>query len=190
MPMFYRQQRFKMLTREKTGLIVVDVQGKLARLVHESDVLIANCEKLIKGAQALKLPIILLEQNPQKLGTTVNPLSDLLDGVEPITKFTFNACESSSFVNAIRASKVDTWLVCGIEAHICVYQTARGLVGMGYNVELVSDCVSSRAAANKGLGIGRLKHAGVEITGLEMCLYELVKDCRSAEFKQILGLIR
>jgi len=179
-----------MLTREHTGLIVVDVQGKLARLVHESDVLIANCEKLIKGAQALKLPILLLEQNPEKLGATVNQLSGLLNGIEPITKFTFNACESPGLLDAVRAKNVDTWLVCGIEAHICVYQTAKGLLDKGYNVELVSDCVSSRTAVNKGLGIGRLKHAGVEITGLEMCLYELVKDCRSSEFKQILGLIR
>ena len=179
-----------MLTREHTGLIVVDVQGKLARLVHESDVLIANCEKLIKGAQALKLPILLLEQNPEKLGATVNQLSGLLDGIEPITKYTFNACESPDLLDAVRAKNVDNWLVCGIEAHICVYQTAKGLLGMGYKVELVSDCVSSRTAANKRLGISRLKHAGVEITGLEMCLYELVKDCRSSEFKQILGLIR
>jgi nicotinamidase-related amidase len=179
-----------MVTRDKTGLIVVDIQGKLARLVHDSDVLVSNCEKLIKGAQALKLPILLLEQNPEKLGSTVNELSDLLNGADPITKFTFNACESPSFLSAVRAKSVDTWLVCGIEAHICVYQTTKGLVDMGYNVELVSDCVSSRTAANKELGIGRLKDAGVEITGLEMCLYELVKDCRSSEFKQILGLIR
>ncbi len=179
-----------MLIRENTGLIVVDIQGKLARLVHESDTLIANCEKLIKGAQALNLPIILLEQNPEKLGSTVNELNFLLDGVDPITKSTFNGCECSEFLDSVKATNVDTWLVCGIEAHICVYQTAKGLLELGYKVELVSDCVSSRTSLNKQLGITRLHNSGIEITGLEMCLYELVKDCQSSEFKTILDLVR
>lgn len=179
-----------MLLRENTGLIVVDVQGKLARLVHESAALISNCEKLIKGAQTLELPIILLEQNPDKLGSTVNELSVIFNDLEPITKFTFNAGGEPHFLDAIRAKGVDTWLICGIETHICVYQTAIGLVELGYKVQLVSDCVSSRSAMNKQLGISRLENSGVAITGLEMCLYELLKDCRSFEFKQVLGLVR
>ena len=180
-----------MLLKENTGLIVVDIQGKLARLVHDSDVFIANCAKLIKGAQALELPIIVLEQNPEKLGTTVDELSALLNDINPITKFTFNACESPDFLKTVQAHQaIDTWLVCGIEAHICVYQTAKGLVDLGYKVELVSDCVSSRAISDIQLGINRLKDSGVEITVLEMCLYELVRDCRSPQFKQVLELVR
>ncbi|WP_426357385.1 hydrolase [Pseudocolwellia sp. HL-MZ19] len=179
-----------MLNKDNTGLIVVDIQGKLARLVHDSDALISNCEKLIEGAQAIELPVILLEQNPGKLGSTVNELNDLLNHITPITKFTFNACESTDFLNSVKASHVDTWLVCGIEAHICVYQTAKGLVEQGYKVELVSDCISSRTLINKQLAISRLKDCGVKITGLEMCLYELVKDCRIPEFKNILNLVR
>lgn len=179
-----------MLVRENTGLIVVDVQGKLARLVHDSNALISNCEKLIKGAQILDLPIILLEQNPNKLGSTVNELGAILNGVEPLIKFTFNGCESLNFLEAIRNQNVDTWLICGIEAHICVYQTAKGLVELGYKVELVSDCISSRDLSNKQLCINRLRNNGVEITGVEMCLYELVKDCNSSEFKTILSLVR
>ncbi len=193
-----------MLTKDNTGLIVVDIQGKLARLVHDSEALIANCEKLIKGAQALELPIITLEQNPEKLGTTVDELSALLKPNKPITKFTFNGCEQAEFVDAVKLAasskgkgkQIDTWLVCGIEAHICVYQTAMGLVDLGYNVQLVTDCVSSRTLSNKQLAINKL-HAinkqfnkGVNITGLEMCLYELVKDCRMPEFKTILELVR
>ncbi|WP_375749694.1 hydrolase [Vibrio sp. HN007] len=179
-----------MLSREKTGLIVVDVQGKLARLVHNSDTVISNCQKLIQGAQALEIPIILLEQNPEKLGDTVSELTNQLNGIQPIVKYTFNAFEAPDFEQAIKNMKIDTWLVCGIEAHICVYQTARGLIDMGYKIELVSDCVSSRSASNVELGINRMKDAGASITGLEMCLYELVEDCRSPEFKRILDLIR
>lgn len=179
-----------MLSRDKTGLIIVDIQGKLARIVHDSEGLISSCEKLIKGAQVLELPVILLEQNPEKLGSTVDELSGLLGNIPPISKYVFNACDTPEFVQAIRATEVETWLVCGIEAHICVYQTARGLIELGYKAELVSECVSSRTSANKQLGLNRAKESGVEITGLEMCLYELVRDCRSPEFKQLLQLIR
>ncbi|UWZ99367.1 hydrolase [Vibrio splendidus] len=179
-----------MLTKQKTGLVAVDVQGKLARLVDESETLIANCGKLIEGAQVLGLPIVSLEQNPEKLGATVSELNDLLSDPKPIAKFTFNACNEPKFVEAVQAKDVDTWLVCGIEAHICVYQTALGLLDLGYKVQVVGDCISSRTALNKKLAISRLRDAGVQITGLEMSLYELVKDCRAPEFKPILSLIR
>jgi len=193
-----------MLDKDNTGLIVVDIQGKLARLVHDSQALIANCEKLIKGSQILGLPIIILEQNPDKLGATVEELSSLLKPNKPITKFTFNGCEQAEFVDAVKSAasnmdkdkQINTWLVCGIEAHICVYQTALGLVDLGYNVQLVTDCVSSRTLSNKQLAINKLLginkqfNKGVDITGLEMCLYELVKDYREPEFKAILGLVR
>ncbi|WP_299132757.1 hydrolase [uncultured Vibrio sp.] len=179
-----------MLTKQKTGLVVVDVQGKLARLVDVSETLIANCGKLIEGAKVLGLPVVSLEQNPEKLGPTVSELNDLLSDVKPIPKFTFNACSEPKFVEAVQAKDVDTWLVCGIEAHICVYQTAIGLLELGYKVQVVGDCISSRTALNKKLAISRLRDAGVQITGLEMSLYELVKDCRAPEFKSILSLIR
>lgn len=195
-----------MLIKEKTGLIVVDIQGKLARLVHDSSALVSNCEKLIKGVQALDLPILWLEQNPDKIGSTVEELSSILatranrlsrdhshDAAHessPIVKFTFDACADAQFLETVKAAEIDTWLVCGIEAHICVYQTASSLKEMGFNVQLVSDCVSSRTLANKELGINKLVNQGVELTGLEMCLFELVQDCRNKEFKEILNLIK
>jgi len=191
-----------MLKKEKTGLIVVDIQGKLASLVHESAALILNCEKLIKGAKALELPILWLEQNPERIGSTVDELSSLLSTnsssapnslpseQKPIHKFTFDACEEINFKERVQAENVDTWIICGIEAHICVYQTALSLNEMGFTVQLVSDCVSSRTLGNKNLAIQKLVNDGIELTGLEMCLFELVKDCRAAEFKEILDLIK
>jgi len=179
-----------MLTKENTGLIIIDIQGKLAGLVHDSDALVSNCKKLIKGAQTLDLPIIWLEQNPEKLGSTVDQLSFLLDAQKPISKFTFDACEAPQFIQALRMANVGTWLICGIEAHICVYQTALTLKRTGFEVQLVGDCISSRTLANKKLGISKLVNNGIELTGLEMCLYELLKDCRATEFKEILALIK
>ncbi|MCF7363987.1 hydrolase [Vibrio diazotrophicus] len=179
-----------MLNKENTGLIIVDVQGKLARLVSNSDAVISNCAKLIKGAQALRLPIVWLEQNPNKLGQTVEELKTLLNDRNPIAKFTFDACREPNFVEAIKTSGKTSWLICGIEAHICVYQTAIHLKKMGFEVSLVSDCVSSRDQSNKDLAIQKLAGSGVDITGLEMCLYELVEDCRAPEFREILNLIK
>ncbi|MDF1763635.1 MAG: isochorismatase family protein [Oleibacter sp.] len=189
-----------MLNKYNTGLIVVDIQGKLARMVDDSEALIANCAKLIKGAQVLGMPIICCEQNPEKLGATVDELSALLAPANPIAKFTFNAGEEPKFIDEINAvqirsnninkDKITTWLICGIEAHICVYQTALHLQQLGYQIQLVTDCISSRTPANKQLGINKLMSKGVDITGVEMCLYELIKDCRSAEFKEILNIIK
>lgn len=179
-----------MLNKENTGLVVVDLQGKLARLVSNSDAVITHCKKLIQGAQVLGLPIVWLEQNPDKLGETAEELRVLLCDQQPIAKFTFDACEEPRFTQAIQASGKNSWLVCGIEAHICVYQTAIHLKNLGYEVHLVVDCVSSREQTNKELAIRKLTDGGVDITGLEMCLYELVKDCRAPEFKEILNLIK
>lgn len=117
-----------MLNKNNTGLIVVDVQGKLARIVNDSDLLIENCAKLIKGAQILGLPIVWLEQNPDKLGATVEELSILLPEQKAITKFTFDGCTEPEVMQAIHQADIETWLVCGIETHICVYQTAMSLI--------------------------------------------------------------
>ncbi|CAI2295243.1 MULTISPECIES: hydrolase [Vibrio] len=180
-----------MLSKGNTGLIVVDVQGKLATLMHESDALIENITKLVKGAKALDLPILWLEQNPERLGPTAEPIREVLESTHlPITKYTFDGCKEATFNVAVENAKVDTWLVCGIESHICVYQTAVSLRQSGYRVELVTDCVSSRTAANKALALAKLTANGVVLTGLEMCLYEMVEDCRAPEFKEILALIK
>lgn len=179
-----------MLTRGNTGLIVVDMQGTLAKIVHDSELLIANSAKLIQGAQALDLPILWLEQNPEKLGATVSELSDVLISSTPISKYTFNACDERAFIQAVHKSNIDNWLLCGIETHICIYQTALGLMTLGCDVEVVSDCVSSRTVLNKELAISKLMAKGVAITSVEMCLFELVGDCRDAAFKKILSLIK
>ncbi|HFD4654130.1 TPA: hydrolase [Vibrio parahaemolyticus] len=180
-----------MLSKGNTGLIVVDVQGKLATLMHESDALIENITKLVKGAKALDLPILWLEQNPERLGPTAEPIREVLESTHlPITKYTFDGCKEATFKVSVENAKVDTWLVCGIESHICVYQTAVSLRQSGYRVELVTDCVSSRTAANKALALAKLTANGVVLTGLEMCLYEMVEDCRAPEFKEILALIK
>ncbi len=179
-----------MLTKQNTGIVFVDIQGKLARIVDGSEALINNNQKLLKAAKILNLPVIWLEQNPEKLGSTIDELKDLIADTQPIVKFTFNACLEEAFIKAVEQTGVNNWLVCGIEAHICVYQTSSGLLERGHKVHLLSDCIASREASNRQLAIDKLAARGAEITGLEMCLYELVEDCRADEFKPILQLIK
>lgn len=146
--------------------------------------------KLVQGAQALGLPILWLEQTPDKLGGTVEEIASLLHGLQPISKTTFNACDEPLFTQAIQTSMKRNWLICGIEAHICVYQTAAQLKKLGHSVHLVTDCISARTAANKQLAINKLASRGVELTSLEMCLYEIVQDSKASEFRTILHLIK
>lgn len=179
-----------MLSKETTGLIIVDVQGKLARMVHDSEQVTKNLVALVKVANRMTLPIIWLEQNPEKLGDTIPELRELLTSSPRIAKYTFSACGEPAFVAAVKHAKRENWLITGIEAHICVYQTAMDMQALGYSVELVADCVSSRRAENKDLAVAKLARAGVETTSLEMCLFELIKDCRADEFKEALSLIK
>lgn len=179
-----------MLQSNQTGLLVVDIQGKLARLVEGSEALIANTARLVQGAQALGLPVIWLEQNPDKLGATVPELQPLQAGSPVLAKFSFGALEEPQVAAVLAQNGVKHWLVCGIEAHICVYQSVLGLLDSGATVSLVVDAVSSRDPANRELAIGQLAARGARLTSVEMCLYELMGDCRHPAFRPILTLVR
>jgi len=179
-----------MLQQENTGLIIIDVQGKLARIVQNNEKLAKNLEKLIKGCQILSIPIVWAEQNPKGLGRTIPELEKLLLHQKPIEKYTFNAYENDVFKQAIIDSGRKQWLICGIEAHICVYQTAIGLLSNNFEVEIVIDSVSSRSAESIEIALQKLQQKGASVTNIEMCLYELVKDSRRDIFKEILTLIK
>ncbi|WJS93257.1 hydrolase [Flavobacterium johnsoniae] len=179
-----------MLKQENTGLILIDVQGKLARTVNESEKLALNLEKLIRGCQLLSIPIIWAEQNPKGLGATIPQLEKLLALQKPIEKYSFNALDNETFQKTVLDSGKTQWLICGIEAHICVYQTAIGFLEHNFEVEIVTDCVSSRAKESIQIALQKLQNKGAGLTTIEMCLYELVRDSRREIFKEILTLIK
>lgn len=179
-----------MLQRKNTALLLIDVQGKLARMVHQSKEVITNIRKLILACKVLSIPIVWVEQYPEGLGKTVSELSELLNEQKPITKHTFNALANKEIENMITQLNKEQWLVCGIETHICVYQTAMALLNKNYKVELVTDAVSSRSKSSIDLAINKLQAKGVSLTNVEMCIYELVKDSKTEAFKKILPLIK
>ena len=178
-----------MLDKKRTGLIVIDVQGKLAGMMHESEILFQQLRTLIEGANLLEMPIIWLEQLPDKLGTTRAEIADVLP-CEPLIKHTFSGMANDDIAAAIKNSGCDTWLVAGIESHICVYQTVCELMDAGYQVELVTDAVSSRTEANKALAIRKMETLGVRMTSVEMSLMELQRVAEGDSFRQLVKLIK
>ncbi len=179
-----------MLIVPHTVLVVVDVQGRLAEVVHESDRVIRNVRTLVQGARLLDIPVVVTEQYPKGLGPTVPAISELLDGVHLFEKHTFSCCGNHEFNTAMMTLHRQEVLLCGIESHVCVYQTARDLIDDGYTVHVVTDAVSSRTAANAQLGINRMLTMGAIATGTEMALFELLRESGTDTFKAISKLVK
>jgi len=179
-----------MLHPENTALVLIDVQGKLATLMHEREALYRNLQILIKGVKALELPILWLEQYPKGLGPTIPEVADLLEGGQPIAKTCFSGCGQEEFMEQLRGCGRKQLLLAGIETHICVYQTARDLLTQDYHVEIVADGVSSRTPENRRVGLERMARAGAEVTSVEMALFELLREAKGPQFKEIAGLVK
>ncbi len=179
-----------MLVLDNTALCVIDVQGKLAHLMHEKEALFENVERLIKSAQILDMPIILTEQYPKGLGPTLSQFTELMPEVEPIDKISFSCCANDEFSEKIRKLGRRQLLISGIETHICIYQTSLDLIEAGYQSHLVADAVSSRSEFNKTIALNRMKDAGAFLTTTEMALFELLHSAEGPNFKAISKLIK
>lgn len=179
-----------MLKLDNTALVLIDIQGKLATLMHEEDALYRNLQILVQGVQTLELPIFWMEQYPEGLGPTIPALSDLLKNQRPFPKRCFSACGQADFYQQLQLSGRRQILLAGIETHICVYQTAYDLLNASYHVELVADAVTSRTAANKTMGLEKATALGAQLTSVEMALFELLRRADVPVFKQIARLVK
>jgi nicotinamidase-related amidase len=180
-----------MLTIDNTALIVIDVQGKLAQLMYQKETLFANVKRMIKGAQVLDIPMIWTEQVPEKLGQTTPEIAELLVGsAQPISKSSFSCCGDKTFMEAFKALNRHQVLLLGIESHVCVYQTALDLLDMGYEVQVVTDAVSSRVVENKQIGLDRMKETGAMLTSTEMALFEMLRVAAGEKFKAITKIVK
>jgi nicotinamidase-related amidase len=175
----------RVLERQRTALMVVDVQEAFRRAVGEFENVAANAGVLAQGARTLGLPIVVTEQYPQGLGATVPEVASHLEGIRPLDKVVFSACRAQGFDLDGR----DQALVCGIEAHVCVEQTVQDLLDRGVEVHVAADAVSSRTALNRRLGVEKMERSGAWITSTEMALFELVGRAGTNEFKTIQKLV-
>ncbi len=178
-----------MLKRENTLLVLIDVQGKLSERVDESEALFGNLRRLLAGMNAMDVPIIVTEQIPEKLGSTREEFQKFFTE-PPITKTSFGGCGEPAFFQTLEKTGRTQVILCGIETHVCVYQTASELLDAEYEVSVVTDAVSSRNPANKTLALRRMEAEGVKLTGTEMLLFELLGDAKDPAFKSILHIVK
>jgi len=171
-------------------LVVIDVQGKLAGLMWDKDALLRHIEVLIRMAKALEMPILWCQQVPRALGPTVEPIAQLLGGIAPIDKSSFSCHGNPIFRDRLIELDRRQVILCGIETHVCVYQTARDLAQCGYDVAVVADAVSSRTAENRRIGLERMRAEGAAIYSTEMLLFELLGDANHPRFRDLSRLIR
>jgi nicotinamidase-related amidase len=178
------------LERERAALVVVDVQEAFRPAVLDFDEVVRNVATLAAGARALSVPILVTEQYPKGLGRTVPELEEQLDGVERIEKVCFSAAGSDEFNRALAGSGRDQVLLCGIESHVCVNQTADDLIGRGITVHVAQDAVTSRSDENRRLGVHKMERGGAVVTSVETALFELLGAAGTPEFKEIQRLVK
>jgi nicotinamidase-related amidase len=179
-----------MLDAKKCCLVVIDVQEKLLRVMQNPEGVVKNCGVLIQIAKALDIPILWCQQYPKALGLTVAPLAQLLKGLSPTDKLSFSCCGEPDFVKRLEALDVEAVVLCGIESHVCVFQTAMDILHQGLKVHMIADAVSSRTEENRQIGISRMAAAGVIINSTEMFLFELLRTAEHPKFKELAALIR
>lgn len=178
-----------LIKREKTALLVIDVQEKLMPVISNKEEVFANISRLIKGAQIVHLPLIFTEQYPKGLGKTCVEI-ELPDNAVVVEKMCFSCMLSAHITVQLQHLNVNSLVLCGVEAHICVFKTALDALKQGYEVHVVADAISSRTPENKKIAIERLRQAGAFIVSSEMILFQLIEEAGTDEFKAISKLIK
>ncbi|RUL46482.1 MULTISPECIES: hydrolase [Lysinibacillus] len=179
-----------MLQKDDTVLVLIDIQGKLAQIVDNSEFVIRNIAMVTEGVKLLDVPVLWVEQYPKGLGPTVEQIAQHLTEQQPIEKITFSAYDTPEFVEQLEATGRKKVLLAGIETHICVYQTAAHLLANGYEVEVLADCVSSRTALNSQIGLQKIVQLGGKVTNVEMALFEMQQIAKGETFKAISKLVK
>jgi isochorismate hydrolase len=171
-----------------TGLLVVDMQGKLLTMIAGHERVTWNCRRLIDGAKLLGIPVSGTEQYPQGLGPTTPVLAERI-GAMPAKKL-FSARECSSIIHGWRDQGIFKVLVCGIEAHVCVQQTVLDLLGEGFRTFLAVDAIGSRSALDAEIAVRRMDASGATITTTEAVLFEWCETATHPQFKAISALVK
>jgi nicotinamidase-related amidase len=183
--------RNRKLNRATTGLLVVDVQEKLFPYVENSCLVMQTLQKVVQGFQILSLPIYVSEQYPKGLGETVATLKGMLGNIPTfLSKTSFSCLDDDLIKKTLLDASVEQWVVIGIEAHVCVLQTVKDLLEQGKQVVVLNDAISSRSIYDFSTAIAEMRDCGARISSSETILFELLRDSKAAEFKEISQLIK
>ena len=179
----------KILVKEKTALLVIDVQQKIIDIVQNKDVLVENTIKLIKGMRILGVPIFFTEQYPKGLGSTIDEIKNEI-GTEAIEKMTFSCSGAGDLFQTLIDKNISQVVVCGIESHVCVQQTVLDLIENGFQVNVAADAVSSRREFDLKIALVRMRENKAEVTTTESVLFELLNICGTDDFKSIIKIVK
>ena len=175
------------LDPDRATVVVIDVQEAFRKALDSFDQVAAKAAQLVQGAAAIGVPIVVTEQYPKGLGATVPEVADSLpSGVQALDKVRFSAVGVEGFDLGER----DQVLVCGIEAHVCVAQTALDLIDLETEVHIAADAVGSRTDTDRDIGLARMERAGAELTSVEMALFELLGSSDAPAFKEVQGIVK
>ena len=181
------RQSDRLIKRQESLLVIIDAQERLLPVIEGREAVVENIIRLVKFARIIGLPMVVTEQ--EKLGATVEPISSQLPAYEPIPKVTFDSFGCPQFKDRLAQMAPQNLILAGVEAHICVAQTALGGLGE-YNIHVVSDAASSRTPANRKMALDRMARAGAVITSTEMVIYELLVQAGTDEFRSVLPLVK
>ncbi len=179
-----------LIDRSGSCLMIVDVQQRLLGAMDAPRQVLAGCTLLMKAADRLEIPVIVTEQYPEGLGPTVEQLAELADDDAIYSKVHFSAARNSAIRSRIEQLAPGSIVIAGIEAHICVLQSATVFAEAGYRCYVVADATSSRLPSNHAAAMQRLRDAGVEIVTSEMVVYERMEQAGTAEFRDLLTLLK
>jgi len=178
------------ILKENTIGLVIDIQERLVPVMEENEQLVENCSKLIRGLQVLGLPILVTQQYTKGLGETIDEIKSVINDFQYIEKKDFSCFDEPAFAEKLEISGAKNVIICGIEFHVCVLQTAIDLKEAGFNPVVIMDCVSSRSLDNIDLASERFRYEGIMMTSLESVLFELTRSSAAPEFKEISKLVK
>ncbi len=179
------------LAPEQSALVIIDVQESFRAAIPDFDGLAARIAVAARGAQLLNVPVIVTEQYPKGLGHTAGEIRAVLpEALEFIEKTAFSSCGAQEFVAQLERHGARQVLVCGIEAHVCVNQTTHDLLARGYQVHLLTECITARAEHNRQTGLAKMQQSGARSSSIEMALFELMRDAAHKQFKAVQKLIK
>ncbi len=173
-----------------TSCVLIDMQTSLARVMSERDGTVAAARLLLRSADRLGVPVIATRQNPDRLGDTVPELLEVLGDRVPVDKMAFDCASEPAFMSRLESHRRRAVVIAGMETHICVSQTALGLLGAGYHVRVVADAVCSRRFTDHAMALDRLRAEGVIVTTVEQVVYEILGEAGTAAFRDVLRFVK
>ena len=178
------------LEPKRSALVVIDIQERFKDLIHRMDLVLSGTTRLIKFCQQLDIPLLVTEHYPRGLGETVSELRLLCDDFEPLEKIHFSCCGDDGFQRKLASLRRDQIILCGIETHVCVYQTACDLLRAGKQVAVAVDAVSSCRAEDRAIGLERMAAVGTQNMSVQMLMFEWLHRAGTEEFKTVAPLLK